>query len=149
MKLMVTNGGPHPPDKWAEITSDEILGLVQIDEDSASSEAIAARLAKRDLARQLFSYFMMHHAGVQQSERAALAKSAKRVDAKLDPTVHLKAGAEALAPDLAAIFDLTPFADHFRKPDVITVVNTIIAQHSGDVMHLERRWHADRQATKE
>jgi hypothetical protein len=50
VKIMITNGGPHPADKWAELTTDTVLGLVQIAEDSVSDEAAAARAAKRACA---------------------------------------------------------------------------------------------------
>jgi hypothetical protein len=34
VKIMITNGGPHPADKWADITTDAILDLIQIEADS-------------------------------------------------------------------------------------------------------------------
>jgi glutamate synthase domain-containing protein 1 len=42
MKLMVTNGGPHPVDKWAEFTAERIMDLIQIPDDLISDWAAGA-----------------------------------------------------------------------------------------------------------
>jgi hypothetical protein len=44
--IMVTNGGDHPADKWADVTATNIANLVQVDEDTpADSDADRARKA--------------------------------------------------------------------------------------------------------
>lgn len=149
MKLLVTDGGPHPADKWADTTASEICALIQIEDNSDSIEAMNSRIGKRDLEQRLFAYFMAHHTRVQGDERLLLQKiGMEHAESPLDPVQHLQSEPDALDPELAAIFAGSSFAEHFGKPEVINVVNKIIVQHTGDVMHIERRWHADRLAQK-
>lgn len=143
---MITNGGPHPADKWAEMTTNTILDLVQIAEDSDTPEAAAARQAKRDLRPVLFDIFNGHHGTVQNHERGHLKANVKgakaageHLNAALNVTQHL-----TVMQQVNAALAATPFAAHFAKPEVIEVIKTIIAQHTADVMHIERCWHNDR-----
>lgn len=144
MKPMITNGGPHPADKWADMTVDTILELVQVQEDSVSPEATAARAAKRALRPVLFNIFNAHHDRVQKHETGEIAKNAKRVHATLDPMPH----ATPVMAQVDAALAATPFAAHFAQPAVRSVIGNIVAQHTANVMHIERRWHADRLNTK-
>lgn len=146
--FMITNGGPHPADKWAEMTADTILNLIQIAEDSDTPEAAAARKAKRDLRPTLFNILYDHHDGVQRHERSGNAKVKTLKDAEahactvrnpIDCTPHLGA-----VDDVISALAATPFAAHFAKPEVAEVIKQIVGQHTADVMHIERRWHHDR-----
>lgn len=146
MRAMITNGGPHPADKWAETTTESILDLIQIADDSTSPEAAAARTAKRDLRPVLFGIFNGHHDKVQKHERGHLAKNVKEAaDAAalatdtLDVTQHL-----SVMDEVRAAFAATPFAAHFAKPEVVGVVKQIVGSHTADVMHIERRYHSER-----
>lgn len=133
MQFMVTDGGAHPPDKWAEITTNEILALIQIEGDSP--EAIEARLAVADLRPKLVRFFTEHHDGVQKHER----KKARSLADGLDPSSHVDR-----CSWYDDVFSTSPFAAHFAKNEVQEVVNRIIGQHTADVMHIERRYHADK-----
>lgn len=145
---MITNGGPHPADKWAELTTNTILDLIQIAEDSVTPEATAARKAKRDLRPVLFDILNDHHDGVQRLERSgnASVKTLKAAEVHactvrnpIDCTPHL-----GVVDEVSAALAATPFAAHFAKPEVIEVLKTIVGQHTADVMHIERKWHHDR-----
>lgn len=139
MQLMITNGGPHPADKWAEVTTQAILDLIQIDNDSVSPEAAAARQVKRDLRPILFNIFNAHHDRVQKHEQGELVKEARKRIASgvLNPTGHLPDAMIALNAALAA----TPFQAHFEQPEVQDILRAIVGQHTADVMHIERQWH--------
>jgi len=145
--LMVTNGGPHPADKWADVTTEAILGLlVDANPDDDTPEAAAARQAKRDLRPKLFAVLCGHHDEVQNKERKRLPSEVKHFLAAKD---HVAAAIEM--PDqwgaenaVLAVLAATPWADHFAKPDVAQVIRNIVRQHTADVMHIERRWHHDR-----
>lgn len=150
MKPMITNGGPHPADKWADMTTETILDLVQVEEDSVSPEAAAARQAKRDLRPVLFGIFNAYHDAVQKHERDDLTKNVKTLDdanaraaAKIDVTPHL-----GVMDQVDAALAATPFATHFAKPEVSEIVHLIIAQHTANAMHIERSYHRDRQEAK-
>lgn len=146
MKPMITNGGPHPADKWADMTTDTILELVQVKEDSVSPEATAARAAKRDLRPVLFNILNAHHEDVQRQEQDHCKKNVAKSDASehavsfIDPSKHLPTTLEQIDAALAA----TPFAAHFAQPDVKIILSNVVGQHTADVMHIERRWHEDR-----
>ena len=79
---MITNGGPHPADKWADTTTETILGLIQVSEGSETPEAAAARTAKRELRSILFGLFLEHHDAVQRAERIDLAEIKKHEQAR-------------------------------------------------------------------
>lgn len=151
MRLMITNGGPHPADKWAEVTTDTILNLIEVKEDSVSEAALEARQAKRDLRPILFDILNGHHQGVQAREREALPSIKKLADARehCDKPLELHEDVPSTMEELSAALKATPFADHFAKPEVQEVLQSIIGQHSANVVHIERRYHADRLAKKE
>jgi hypothetical protein len=93
--FMITNGGPHPADKWADVTTDMILNLVDVKEDSVSDAARDARAAKRDLRGKLFDIFNGHHEGVQAASAARCRRSRSttrphaHAQTPLDVTPHL------------------------------------------------------------
>ena len=96
MITMITNGGPHPVDKWADTTTDMILDLIQVSEDSVSPEATAARVAKRNLRPVLFDIFNDHHTAVQAGEQRHMRGTIKtcehaeaHLQAPLDVEPHL------------------------------------------------------------
>lgn len=144
--FMVTNGGPHPFDKWAEMTAATIVDTLMVDTnpDSVEPEAVAARADKRKIYAALFDVFNVHHAAVQNGERAECAKCKKPADAAaraikpIDCTPHL-----SVMDNVNEVLATSMFADHFAKPEVQEVIRGIIGQHTTDVIHIERRWHHD------
>jgi hypothetical protein len=151
MQFMITNGGPHPADKWADVTTDTILNLIDVKEDSVSEAALDARAAKRDLRPVLFDIFNGHHEGVQARERSALPSIKKHHEATAHCArpLELHEDVPAALQEVNAVLKTSPFAAHFAKPEVQEVLQNIIGQHSANVVHIERRWHADRLAKKE
>ena len=150
MKPMITNGGPHPADKWADMSADTIMDLIQVADDADTPEAAAARAAKRSLRPVLFDIFNGHHDGVQKHERDHLTRHVKGSQARehahssrLDVTQHL-----GVMDELFAALDATPFAAHFAQPHVREVLKQIVGAHTANAMHVERRYHADRHEAK-
>lgn len=145
--LMITNGGAHPADKWAELTANTIVDTTLVDAhpDDASEAAVAARAAKRGLRTKLFDIFNHHYDAVQKHERGECAKckkpsdAAARVVAPHDPSHHM-----GVMDKVNAALVATPFAAHFAKPEVQDVVKAIIGQFTVDTMHIERRTHHDK-----
>lgn len=145
--FLVTNGGPHPADKWAELTTETILDLlVDANPDDDTPQAAAARKAKRELRPALFDVLNAHHASVQAAERSANAKvkkldqAASRIAEPHDPEPHK---ADVMAK-VNAVLAKTPWAAHFARSEVQDHLWQIIGQHTVDVMHIERKWHHDR-----
>jgi hypothetical protein len=140
---MITNGGPHPADKWADMTTDTIMELIQVADDADTPEAAAARAAKRNLRPVLFAIFNAHHECVQATERDALMSiecnaAREHAEQKLNVTPHL-----GVMDEVFAALEATPFAEHFGKPHVREVLRQIVGQHTANAMHIERSWHAD------
>jgi hypothetical protein len=64
---MITNGGPHPADKWADQATETLMDLlVDASPDADTPEAASARQAKRDLRPVLFAILNKHHDRVQK-----------------------------------------------------------------------------------
>lgn len=141
--VMITNGGPHPPDKWAAQTARSICDLIQIDEAADSAEAKTARKAKPHLELDLADVLEEMHRQNQDNERAKLGEEG---DARLSkPLIQLQSDAvENGLAMVVAVTASTPFAAHFALPQVQAVVRNILAQHCANAMHIERSWHADR-----
>lgn len=144
--IMITNGGPHPSDKWAAMTAAHIVGLIEIDEGSTSAEAVAARKAKPRLELDLVDILGAFHANVQKRERAALAAEGEgRLLAPLDPNDGIVDTPLEVAEAVAAAAAKTPFGAHFALPAVKAVVAKIVDDHFGKAIDIERSWFADRQ----
>ncbi len=142
MKTMITNGGPHPSDRWADMTTESILELIEVGEESATPEAVKARAVKRALRPDLFAIFNGHHERVQKHERGVLAKAKESmVTDTINVAHHMTIGQE-----VDALLAATPFAAHFARPEVRAVIHKIIGRDTANVMHIERRYHADRLA---
>lgn len=146
MRPMITNGGAHPADKWADLSVDEIVALlVDANPDANTPEALAARQAKRDIRAALFPIFNDHHSRLQAHEQGNLSKHKTIAAAMdhahaLDPHPHIPSTLEKVNAVLAA----TPFSAYFARPDVQSHLYRVIGQHSADIMHIERRYHVDR-----
>lgn len=149
--FLITNGGPHPSDRWAELTADAIVDTILVDNkpDDVSDASKAARKSKRDLRNRLFEIFDGHHSDVQRVEQAdnaavkTVAKAASRADhieTPIDPGKHV----DRVMTQVKAAFAQTPWATHLAQPEVLDLAAKIIGQHTADVMHIERRWHHDR-----
>lgn len=150
MKPMITNGGSHPADKFADHAVDTMLDLVQIAEDSTSPEATTARQAKRDLRPALFEILNAAFDAAQKAEQS-LPKGIKTPDAALAHAFDIKIADSTLDGVLSQVtrsFAKTPFGDHFAKPDPQAALRSIIGQCLADVMHIERRYHHDRLTAK-
>lgn len=141
--ILITDGGPHPADKWAALTAKTICDLLQVDENSVTPLAVAARKAKPRLQLDLADALEAVYLANQEDEQARVKKNIDNgALPAIDPTdgPHLDAAMAALINAAKP----TPFAGHFGVPEVTTAVRNILAQHLGDISHIEHSWHADR-----
>ncbi len=133
--FMITNGGPHPPEKWADVTAREIAGLIVI-EPTAPTQAV---IDKREFETRLFKLLAEQHKHTQDRARTGLME-AGHVDHR--QLVHDRAS--VVAEKVVALAHGTRFGDHFAKPEVKTFVHNVIGQHFANSVDIERRWHRDR-----
>lgn len=135
-RVMITNGGPHPPDFWAQATAEHIAPIAPTMTGSRRLDALA-------LQARIQGALTPHHDAVQQAERAAIAADPNRLMAGYDPEQHVD---EALAAVVAASVG-TEWEAHFHDPAVVDVIRREIGAHFATAQHIERSWHADRNPT--
>lgn len=118
---LVTDGGPHPVEKWVALTVSQIMTMIQIDESSASPEAVAARYAKRDLGDALTEMLTKSY------EKAKLD-----FDGPLDPTPYIP------LDEFRQAVTGGPFEQHFENH--INFVRYLMGKSAANVMHIERQY---------
>lgn len=131
--ILVTNGGPHPADKWAAQTAAQII---QIGADASGEQAIAAR--KFELV--ILDILEDHHGKVQTHERGKITEhGTARFAHPLDSAEHVDAPFQAIV----AASKGTLFESHFAKPEVQAHIRNVLASHFATSMDIERSWFAD------
>jgi hypothetical protein len=130
---MITNGGPHPPEKWASVTAQKIIDISANAPDALYREARAFQAKIEEL-------LVGHHRLAQEHERVALAtEGPDRLVTELDTGAYVP---DALDDILAAARG-TSFAAHFAKPETQVYLARVLREHTHSIMHVERSWHAD------
>lgn len=145
--VMVTNGGDHPPEKWADVTATNIANLIQVDPDKPGdtdadrSRKTTARRAKDRLQLDVADILTPHYDRNQKFERGKLAAEG---DARIaGPFSAYDKKDEVVAAVVAASVD-TAFAEHFAKPEVQVVIGKEIDDHFAHMKWVTRSWHADK-----
>lgn len=140
VSILATSGGPHPPDKWASLSASKIADLIQVDMQSNSDAATAARKAKPQFILNLASALEASFSSVAAAERNSVKSGAvKQRNAAFNIDANLKS-AIGVVLDTAAP---TPFAEHFKLSDVQKAVSIILQQHFIDAANIERSWAFD------
>jgi hypothetical protein len=130
--VMSTDGGPHPPEKWAALTASQVI-------DIASSADGALLSAARDFQAKVESVLVRHHSLAQEHERAGLAtEGTDRLASDIDTSGHVPDAVD----DVIALSRSTSFAAHFAKPEVRAYLERLLHEHFHHSMHIERQWHA-------
>lgn len=140
VSVLVTDGGPHPPDKWASVVGARIADLVQIEVASDTEAAALARKAKPrfsldvcDAVEAFFSDVMAAEVAAVDDGSVAARHSPFSIDAFLGP---------ATAAVVAAAGG-TPFAGHFALPEVQDAVRNILKQYFIEAANIQRSWAFD------
>jgi hypothetical protein len=117
--ILITNGGPHSAETWAETTVSQIV---------TGTGAVALRAS-------LLSLLTDVHAEVQERTRKGLPWT----PALVDNTV------EDICDEAAD----TPHAPHFELPETRDYLRRLLSEHFTTITDIERRWAADRANAKE
>jgi len=134
--ILVTNGGPHSADKWAEATASHIV-------DIADHIAGEKRGAAIKLQAAIIDLLTAHHTAVQVGERSALQTVGHpRLLAPLDPAHHLSL--DQVVAQIIAAAQGTPWEAECNAADTADYLYALLKQHFATSMHIERSWHADR-----
>lgn len=137
--IMATNGGAHPPQKWAAESAAQITDVIQIAPDSIVFDSMTA--AKSKFQDDIEAALVAHHDTVQDHEQDAIDQHGHdRLGHALAPEQeHLDEAVKAVQ----AVADTTMFAAHFRKPEVQQFVRSTLGSHFASVRQIERSIHAD------
>ncbi len=117
--LLITNGGPHSAETWAETTVSQIIS-------GAGSGALRAALL-----------LLLTDAHAEVQERAR--KNLPWTPALVDSTVE----------DICDEASDTPHRAHFASPKTRDYLRRLLSEHFATVTDIEHRWAADRANAKE
>ena len=137
MQILITNGGPHPAEKWAAATAKMICNLIQIDpQSSVAAQANADKSAFESAITQRL--IAMHHK-IQAQERTALSDDAAHINSPIDPRPF----ANQAVTEVASAAANTLFEPDFARPEVRAFVFETTGQIYLDSIVVERKWFAD------
>jgi hypothetical protein len=131
-RILITNGGPHPPEKWAMTTAERIF-------DIGSTITGDRLLQAQKFQIAIAEVLLPHHDKIQTTERQKLSDNTKNILAPYKVTSYL----DAIMKDIKRIAKGTPWQKHFATPAVVAAVRNVIAGDIATELHVERLWHAD------
>lgn len=135
-QVMITNGGPHPASKWAEVTANRIAELIDIAPNSTNARALRE---KEKFRLDLVDLFEDYHAKQQNGERKKLKTHGFD---HLPAEIEVETDVEDVLTDLGQLVKGTSFEAHFKKPEVVEYVTTSVAVDLRTTVVIERDWHA-------
>lgn len=141
MKIMITNGGKHPAEAWAQTTSDSICDLISVKPDSVTPKAIAAREELPVLKKAIYDKILPHYQQLQQQESGLLEGVGP--DHLLVPYDPRDRASKALS-EINEAFSKTMFAESFAMPAPQDVLMRMLCQHFTTALHVERSWYANK-----
>lgn len=138
VSAMVTNGGSHSAEKWAEQTSGYIVNIAESIATEKRGAAIKLQAAVIDILED-------HHGTVQNGERDKIAEHGHaRLQHDMTPDDHLDID-DAVTEIIAAAAG-THWEVDFNKPEFAASLKLLLVDHYTSNAFIERSWHADRNA---
>lgn len=132
--ILITNGGPHSPEKWALATAASIM---PINPDMDGERLLAAQKLQTTVAEALVA----HHADAQSHERAMLEAKG---DARLAEEIEVE---DRVAEALKGVRDAakgTFWEAHVLSADAQAEMDKVLTSHFATVHQIERDWHVAR-----
>ena len=134
--ILVTDGGPHSAENWAEATSSHIVSI-------ANTVSGAKRGAAIKLQGLVVDILEKAHLTVQTGERTKIAQiGPARLTHELVVAEHISFE-DTIAQIVAAAIG-SPWQDDFSKPEFAENLRVLLNSHFATNMHIERSYHADR-----
>jgi hypothetical protein len=147
--VLTTDYGPHPPEKWARMTAWQITNhLVEVDERSASRQAIEIREARDLMEREMYAGLKALFTTVQNGERSQcqtigyprirLSNGVDWREMERDAAVAEHVDPTEVIKVVIAAADAHPtLKDHFSKEEVQKAVLDIWHKDAASVMNIE------------
>ena len=134
---MITDGGPHPEEKWAFHAVEQIISV----SDAATPDRAAAVYG---LKARLFDILRASHEDARAVETASLMGDAEGHLSRPSPELHHPGDRLDLAMrDIDAAFAGSPFAGMYDEPGRRDQIAIVVGQSLVDHNHTTRLWHAD------
>ncbi len=132
-RVMITNGGAHPPEAWAQVTSE---GIAPLGPDLIGKR----RRAGIELQGKIADALETVYGNVQTSEQGRLKADTAQVSVRPDPTPHLD---DCVAAVRAAVKG-SEWEAQFSTPAAETFMRREIGIHVASIQYIEKSRHADR-----
>lgn len=151
--VLITDGGPHPAEKWAEATASHIVDIAEHVGGARRGAAVKLQAAVIDILEG-------HHHTIQNGERGKIKEhKLDRLTHDIDPEHHLSV--DEVVAEIVAAAAGTPWEADFNYPGQVESVDPdgthhpainsmaqnlkeLLTQHFATSIHVERSWHADR-----
>ena len=134
VRIMITDHGKHPPEKWATPATDEIIQI------SAESSNVLLK-ESLEFRTKLIDLFTTHFDTVMKAEQHAIAN-------KHNITLHSEPHVQPAADAICALAAGTNFATHFANPEVRQHIENVCNVHFKSAMNIERLHHEDIKAAE-
>lgn len=132
--VMITDGGAHPPEKWAVMTAEIIFPL---SEALKGDRAILARKVQLAITEALLPH---HYDHIIDEQSALKAVGDDHLDKAYDPIPRAEEALEAVKSCLRN----TPWEDKLKNEEWLRTVGGILASHFATSADIERQWHCHR-----
>lgn len=131
--VLTTDFGPHPAEKWAAITAQELLPA---DAPTARSNMRAHQRLRADFMDVLTK----HHGNAQADEQKRLEGVG---EAHFDKPHEGPTDFDGLVTELRGVAKGTPWEGHLFNPVFVAAIEEVVTNHTHGIRHVERCWHAD------
>lgn len=135
MILMITDGGAHPHQKWAESSAQSLFPI-------SPMMPMERRMEAQKLQAKIALALLPHHKSMQDHERKMLFRNG--YEHLASPIAHAEQmAADALARVIAAA-EGSPWEALFKEEATIERIRFCLASHFVSSVHGEREWHCHR-----
>lgn len=131
VSVLITDGGPHPPAKWAQVTAEHLIRT-----DSPLAQQHIAQTLR--LRADVMDILVRHHEAAQQHERRMLQHD-RHFDMPHDSCTDFL----GLLREIQAAASGTVWQAHLARDDVIQAIHGVVHEHTTGLRHVERLWHAE------
>lgn len=136
--ILITDGGPHSPEMWAEMTVSQIVVIAEGAKDKRAEEA-------REFKKQLLSLLTAMHRSVQETERNIINSHGLRAIEREAP--YSGDPVTAVVHDIVHMSAGTSFGSHFEKQEIKKYLSELLHNHFATAVLIERSWAADNNPT--
>lgn len=149
-RIMITDGGPHPPEFWAQVMAEEIMDLAQSgltpwnipDEPQTpvrNADPMRSSQALR-LQAGLLEALTPHFDGCITAEREKLQEDMAHLLSELGAPEHAANSVKSVHQTL----DGSLWHGHFAAEDAERFLYEYLHRNLRSAQHIERSWHVDR-----